>query len=111
MWKDLPHKNYIYLSFAVNIITALSILIFRSFLPPVVPLFYGRPIGQFQLVSSLGLLIAPIVAFLITLVNLYIARQTHDNFLKRILIISSFFVSFLIAITVFRIIFLVGFFK
>ncbi len=111
MWKDLPHKNYIYLSLGLSAASALSVFIFKNFLPPVVPLLYGRPVGQSQLVGYLGLLIAPTVAFAITLVNLFIAKRIQDNFLKRVLIVSSFFISLLAAITFFRIIFLVGFFN
>jgi hypothetical protein len=111
MWKDLPHKNYIYLSLGLIAASAFSILIFKNFLPPVVPLFYGRPVGQSQLVGFWGLLIAPAVALAITLINLFIAKHVQDNFLKRVLVISSFFISLLTAITFFRIIFLVGFFN
>ncbi len=111
MLKDLLYKKYIYLSFTVIAVSLLSILIFRDFLPPLVPLFYGRPVGQAQLVGTLGLLIAPLVALIITLTNLFFARLVEDNFLKKVLVLSSSFISLLSLITILKIVFLVGFFN
>lgn len=86
------------------------ILVFKSLLPPVVPLFYGRPFGESQLVPVLTLFFAPITSIVITFVNSGLAILTEDVFSKKILVSGAFLLSLLITITVLKIIFLVGFF-
>lgn len=109
-WKDLPFKGYLYASLALNILTFLAIFLAKSFLPPVVPLFYGRPEGAGQLVASLGLLIAPLTALAITLLNMVLGGVIKQTFIQKVLIVSTFLISVLTAITVFKIVFLVGMF-
>lgn len=110
MWKNLPYKGCIYFSLVLNALSLVSILVLRRFLPPLVPLFYGLPSGAEQLTPTVGLIIAPIIGFALTFVNILVSRLTRDIFLKRTLIISSAFVSLLLSIAVTKIIFLVGFF-
>lgn len=109
-WKELPFKGYLYASLALNIFTFLAILLVRNFLPPVVPMLYGRPEGAGQLVSTFGLLIAPATALVITLLNTILSGVIKQNFIQKILIISTFLVSTLTTITVLKIVFLVGLF-
>jgi hypothetical protein len=110
MWKKLPLRGVIYGSFGINLASVALILALRSFLPPVVPLFYGQPYGEFQLVPTLGLLTVPATSVLITLINSIIATRLHDHFYKKALIFSSLFVASLGLIAILKIIFLVGFF-
>jgi hypothetical protein len=110
MWKNLPYKGCIYFSIILNAVSVIFILVLKRILPPVVPLFYGLPAGADQLTSNLGLLLAPATGFAITAVNVFISNMTRDIFLRRALIISSAFASILLAITVIKIVFLVGFF-
>lgn len=109
-WKGAQFKNYVYLSVALNIFTVLVILVFKKEIPPIVPLFYGRAIGESQLVSLSGLLIAPGVSLFITILNLFLSSISNDLFLKKIYVAASFLISLLTTITVVKIIFLVGFF-
>lgn len=109
-WKQAQFKNYIYFSVALNVLTALTVLIFKSVIPPIVPLFYGRAIGESQLVGFFGLLIAPGASLFITLLNLILSSITDDLFLKKVYVATAFIVSLLTTITVIKIIFLVGFF-
>lgn len=106
----MPGKTQLYLSLAINVITIASIAFSRQLLPPVVPLFYGQPEGQMQLIATWGLLLAPGLAILIMIVNTILTTLIKDEFLKKVLMFSSLFVSLLSAITVLKIIFLVGFF-
>ncbi len=106
----LPSRNYVYASFGISLFVSLLVILLKGWLPPEVPLFYGRPVGEEQLVLTFGLLIAPGVAILITILNIILVKTIGDMFLKRALIMASFFVSILTAITVLKIIFLVGFF-
>jgi len=110
MWKKLTFRNYFLAAITIDLVTGLSIILLRDFLPPLVPLFYGRPAGEAQLTGTFGLLIAPGVSFLITVINLGISLLVENNFLKRILAISTIVISVLTTITVAKIIFLVGFF-
>lgn len=106
----MPFKSFAYFSLIINIIFVAIIVIIKSFLPPVVPLFYGLPAGSEQLVPTLELAIAPVLGLLITLLNIFLSGLVKDVFLKKTLIITSAFISLLLAITVTKIILLVGFF-
>lgn len=107
-WEKLPLKSCVYASFGVSLFLALVILLFQKALPPQVPLFYGEPVGEGQLVGSAYLLVAPLFAFAITLLNSFIASKIDDDFTKKFLIVSAFFVSILIFITLTKVFFLVG---
>ena len=110
MWKNLPYKGCVYFSLALNILLISIILILKRFLPPIVPLFYGLPDGVEQLTPYFGLILAPIIGLVITFVNIFISNTIRDVFLKKALIISSAFISLLLAITITKIILLVGLF-
>lgn len=107
-FAKLPSKNFIFLAFGISLLTILSVLGLKSFLPPEVPLFYGRPVGEAQLTKTLGLAIAPAISILILAVNTIISIMTPDILTKKILIISSFVISLITSITVIRIILLVA---
>jgi len=110
LWAKTPFKSLASSSFAINLALILIVVLLKDILPPEVPLFYGKPVGEMQLTSALGLLIAPIAAIFITVINIALNFWVRDLFAKKILIISAFFVSVLTAITILKIIFLVGFF-
>lgn len=110
MGKKIVFKNFFFVAIIIDVLTVLAIIILKDFLPPRVPLFYGRPVGETQLTSTLGFLIAPISAFLLTLVNLIVSFWVKDYFLKKVIAVSTLTISILTAITVFKIILLVGFF-
>jgi hypothetical protein len=110
MWKNVPYKGCVYFSVGVNLVLIVLILVLKGFLPPVVPLFYGLPAGAEQLTPSLGLILAPIAGLIITGINIFVSNLTHDVFLRKALIISSAFISLLLAIAVSKIILLVGLF-
>ncbi len=110
LWEETPFKSCIYVSLGVSVFLGISILALQNNLPPKLPLFYGRPIGESQLTSIVGFLIAPISALLITLINTMLSFVSKDIFVKKILILSAFMAAMLIAITMVKIIILVGFF-
>jgi len=110
MWKKVTYRNYFLAAAILEIVTAFTVLLIKKFLPPLVPLFYGRPTGEGQLTTTLGLLIAPSASFLITISNLFLSLWVKDDFLKRILAISALAVSVLTIITIVKIVLLVGFF-
>ncbi len=110
MFKGLVFKNYYYLSLILNVVLIISILIFRNLIPPVVPLFYGAAAGEDQLVVALALTVAPCVSLIVTIGNMFLSQTVKDEFLSKILAISSLLVTGLIMVTVIKIFFLVGYF-
>lgn len=106
----LPSRNYVYSSLGISFLIMILVFVLKDLLPPQVPLYYGKPVGEDQLVPTLGLLIAPGVSLGIIIINIALSRIVSDVFFKKALIMSSFFVSLLTAITILKIIFLVGFF-
>jgi hypothetical protein len=108
LWAKVVLKNYVIAGASLSLLSAVLILLFKGILPPQVPLFYGLPVGEARLASTLGFLIAPGVSFLIVIINTLASVFVSDLFYKKTLIISSFFVSILVIITVLKVIFLVG---
>lgn len=106
-FRELPFKNYIYLSLFLPILVIAAVLILRNSLPPEVPIFYGRPVGEAQLTKTLGLTIPPLISIAILGVNLTISILTTEVFVKKILIVTGFVSSLLTTITVIKVIFLV----
>ena len=110
MGKNPAFKNLFLASITINLIEVITVFALRNFLPPLLPLFYGRPSGGTELTSTFGLMIAPAAALLLTVANLIASSLVKDEFLKKILAISALAVSALVLITVAKIIFLVGLF-
>ncbi len=110
LWEETPLKESIYISAATSITLAVGILVLRGNLPPKLPLFYGKPVGEAELTTITGFLIAPAAALSITCFNTLLSFVFKDVFVKKILILSSLFATLLIAITLVKIITLVGFF-
>jgi len=110
MGKKLIFRNYFLAAIVINIVICLSLLALKSFLPPLVPLFYGRPSGESQLTSFFGLFVAPGMSLLITGINAFLSLWVDDIFLKRILAICAIVISVMAAITIIKIVFLVGYF-
>jgi hypothetical protein len=106
--QDFLSKNYALGPLAISILTCLIALLTQSFLPPQIPLFYGLPGGAEQLSPSYGLLIPGGLVLIINLANFLLWLKIKDNYLKRILLISSYIVAFFVIITTVKIIFLVG---
>ena len=109
-WKRVPFHNYFFIATIINILSVAVVLAVQGFLPPIVPLFYGRPEGVAQLVKPLGLLIAPATSLLISAINLILNIWTSDIFLRKILAVTSLIFSIIGLITIVKISFLVGFF-
>ena len=110
MWKKVTYRNYFLAATIINVVAVAFLILLQNFLPPLAPLFYGRPAGEAQLTNTFGLLIAPGVSFLITILNLCLSLWVKNDFLKKLLAISAIVISALTTITVIKIIFLVGFF-
>jgi hypothetical protein len=107
-FKFLPYFKISIFVLLINTLIIALILYLRKSLPPVVPLYYGKPAGEEQLGSSLSLLLPPAISIILTIINSIFAKLTSDPFLQQVLIGLTIVVSVLSTITVLKIIFLVG---
>ena len=106
--SKIVSKNFLVASILLSI-SAVSIpLIFRNNLPPAIPLFYGLAEGENQLTRPLFLTIPGSIGLLIIVVNSLLSIFIASNFIKRVLILSSFAVSLLVFMTTVKILLLVG---
>ena len=92
------------------LVSILSILIAKSFLPPVIPIFFGKPTGDEQLASYWFLFTIPGISIIISTINIIVSTSGKDEFIKKVLAVGSFLISFMATVTVTKIILLVGFF-
>lgn len=106
----MPFKTLVVSALTINIVSVLAFIFLKRLLPPVAPLLYGRPSGAGQLLPALGLLVAPSLSICLIIINGAVANFTDDSFSKKLLVASAFMVSLLTTITVFKVIFLIGFF-
>lgn len=104
----IPYRNWTLGLFIVNTITVVVVFLLSHQLPPVVPLMYGNPYGAEQLASRTLLVLPPIIAIAITVANSVISYFIKDDFLKRVLVGGATICTLFSAITVIKIIFLVG---
>lgn len=100
---DIPYKNSLIIAVSVNIVIILMILLLQGFFPPQVPLLYGLPEGEDQLVSSLSLTIPSLVSLLAIIINVLISYFLKEEFFKKILIVTAVGLTIFSAITTIKI--------
>jgi len=103
---DIPFKNSLLVATFANVIIILVVLLLQKYFPPQVPLLYGLPEGEGQLVSSLSLTIPSIVSLLVIVVNILISYLLKDEFFKKILIVTAVGLTIFSATTTIKIAFL-----
>lgn len=106
--KTLPFVKYIYLSIVVNFLIITAIFVVKKNLPPEVPLFYGLPKSENQLVPSTSLILPSLISLAIIALNSFLAYLTKDEFLKKTLVMATFASTFFSVVTTLKIVFLVG---
>lgn len=109
-WKETPFKFSVYTAVAITLVLGALVLTLKNNLPPILPLFYGKPVGEAELTPFYGFLIAPAASLLVIIINTLLSFTFKDVFIKKVLVLSALFITILIAVTVIKIIFLVGFF-
>jgi len=109
-WKKVAFHNYYLAAAVLALISAAGIIFVKSFMPDIVPFYFGKPVGADQLLSYWFFLMIPGVSLAITVINFFIGMSAKDEFVKQILAVSTLVVSAMAAITVTKIILLVGFF-
>ena len=107
--QEIPLKNLVYTGFLTNLFGIALIFIMKSrYLPPEVPLYYGLPEGEAQIVPSLNLVFPFVFSLIIISINTLITSFIKDDFLKKTLIIGGLVTTFFSVITIIKIIFLVA---
>lgn len=92
----------------INISIIIFIILIQNNLPPQVPLFYGKPYGAEQLTTSISLVFPPLLSIVVSIINSIVIFLIEDDFLQKILLVSMYTLTLLSAITVIKIIFLIG---
>jgi len=102
-------ENWIIIgSFLTNLFVILMVILLQGHFPPVVPLFYGKPQGEEQLVQSILLILPPLISILIITLNTILLSFLKNKFLQKILFGLIITITVLSTITVIEIILLVG---
>lgn len=107
-FEKLPLKNLYVVSFALNVLAIVSSLFATFILPPEVPLLFGLPQTEEQIVPSFLVSLPNAVALIITFLNALLAIYLDDAYLKRVLSFVSLAITILSLIATSKIIFLVG---
>lgn len=106
--EKLPLRMVLHFSLILNVLIILVGLISRAFIPPEIPILYGFPQGESQIANSFFIILPASIALLLTLLNSIIALKSDGIFIKKSLILSTFAISLLAAVTTIKIIFLIG---
>ncbi|KKQ96943.1 MAG: hypothetical protein UT24_C0002G0050 [Candidatus Woesebacteria bacterium GW2011_GWB1_39_12] len=104
----IPLTRYVYSSLIISVLAILIVVSSQKNLPPQTPLFYGAPVGEEQLTTSIGLVIPGMVSLIMTGINTLITLFLENQFLQKSLILSSLAISVFSFVTTVRIILLVG---
>lgn len=106
--KQIPFPQVTLPVFFLNLAIAVFYLFVRNYLPPEVPLLYGLPYGEDQLVKKDLLLIPLSISTVILILNCLLIKITKDNFSQKALLYLIIATSLLGIVTVVKIAFLVG---
>jgi hypothetical protein len=107
-YLSLPFFKPLSIILLINLLLILLILLIRNNLPPQVPLYYGRPFGAEQLADKYSLIIPPLFSMFVIFINIALIQLLKDNFLRYVLFTMTIVTTCLSAITVLKIIFIVG---
>ncbi|MEK7526081.1 MAG: hypothetical protein AAB546_01220 [Patescibacteria group bacterium] len=111
--KKILNFNFAYkktlISFLIiNLLGILAVLIIQNKLPPVVPLLYGLPKGEDQLVPKIFLTVPFAVSEIITLINIILIKTLKESFSQKALLYITVAICSLSFITVLKISLLIG---
>jgi hypothetical protein len=106
--SEIPYLKLIFVFIFLNLVTAAAVFIAKNKIPPQVPLYYGYARGNRQLAEASGLILPSLISIGIIIVNTIISLFIGSDYLKRVLVISSFLATALSLITTIKIMLLVG---
>lgn len=104
----LPMRNLSLALISINLLAILLLTLARGILPPILPLYYGRPYGLEQLTTREGLIIPSLAALVFCVTSIIISLRLQDQFLKKILFGAMLTATLLSLITTIKITLLVG---
>lgn len=106
--KSLYAPKAVVLLIIVNLATILAVLLLKNNLPPVVPLLYGLPQDEAQLVPNYALTVPAAISLVLTIANSLLSLTTKSQFIPKMLLGTSATITILSTITTLQIIRLVG---
>jgi len=106
--KKVPFSKQVICCLLINLVMILLATLSIFVLPPEIPLLYGLPEGNDQLVKNWAIIIPNLVAFILMFINTIFAINTKDEYIKKIIVLAGFTATFFATITVIKIFFLVG---
>jgi uncharacterized membrane protein len=106
--SEIPFLKLIFVFIFLNLITAAFVFIAKNKIPPQVPLYYGYARGDRQLAETSGLILPSLISIGIIITNTIISLLIGSDYLKKVLVISSFLATALSVITTVKIMLLVG---
>lgn len=91
-----------------SILISFVLLVFPSYLPGSLPLFYSLPWGEKQLAATSQFFILPGILVIFGITNAALALQLHSSqiILRRMLLLASVAVDLIIVLSFIRIIFI-----
>jgi hypothetical protein len=104
----VPYLNSFFFAFATNVLLIGAFFYFQEQIPPVVPLWYGKAIGESQLAPKIYLILPNTFALLVSIINIILTKAVKDSFLHQVFIGLTVTATVLATITVINIVYLVG---
>lgn len=105
---SVPYKEFFGFCLLFNICVIAIIVLFKGMLPPVVPLMYGLPVGEEQLVPRLFLTVPSAISMILIVINMTIAKLLGGAFIQKVLVGLAIAITLLSAVTTMKIFFLVA---
>jgi len=107
-FPTLPYKKLLLITLIANLASLALALLSQIFLPPQIPLYYGQAEAENIVAPSLALILPSIISLAFLGLNLLLSFVIKDDFLKKVMVISSFAASLFATTTIIKIAFLVG---
>jgi hypothetical protein len=110
MKKEMFSLNRIELgSLSVSVLVVLILLVIQNnSLPPQIPLFFGMPSGITQLAPKFVLIILPVIAIAVLIINHIAILIIKDKFIQKLFLLATTIACFMMAYAVFQVFNLVG---
>lgn len=100
---SLLSRNFI-LNFLIIVLSFIYIFLYFGSLPPFIPIFNQMPWGDQRIAKTVWIFLLPILAFLIFGINLTLSSLFYKKnpLISRLFSITSFLISILIFLFIFR---------
>lgn len=106
--RVVAYKRSVIALLVLQLITLAFVFWAQAYLPPTIPLLYGKPSGAEQLVTKRTLFALPGLTLSLFALGIIIMEGIKDRFIDQILIGTAFIVSLLSIFATYKIVFLVG---